>query len=719
MKNKFLLFLFLLSSSLVFGTIRNVSTFSGTTWGTSDTALVNNNFTLDTSVSIGAWWFPAGETYTLSKTGTQTVTLNNNGLFFKDSSSGAKAYPDSFAILGSGTAMISSGAGTITGGATIWYFAGNDTVGMLKTSTYRRKRIAAGASLTELTGSNFATSSTTGPVLVIGNNGVLNSISGNMSMQTAGDLYSLGTGTTITFVSPQILTSGTGGKIVTLPSITATNTQIVMRANAVGDTIRLTGNHSWSGNILTSSSSATVRSVFDFNDYNFSCSLLRYGASVAHTTGWIYTYFGNGTHTIGTFGDTRDSAATPSTAKCYFEGATFNITGNVFLMKNTLYEPGTSQLNLTGSAAQSVTSYGQPFYDFTVNNSGTGNISFADSLYCEGDLSLLDGKVLLGRASVYDYLNTTNDSVIQSDTCIIRGSYTRNNDKTRRTGGAMSFRGDDNATITLLDDGSLGLMTVRKSSPSATITAGSNIKAARIIDSIGAIKMLSYSLQCTTLTNYSSGLQCAAVTMDTLRSFASATLGGGTIVQWNWLADGIAHTMAQGTTLTTTSMSGFGGTSGSPDSLIGSGTGATLTAPKCTVSYAYVTKMTATNTMYLDSHSTTGGSNTGVKSLSYTGATLSASTGAPTTSITVTAGNGLVGGTAKIGAVEVDNWSVTDNQTATFDVPDMAAGTYEVMICNSDEDTLVIVGGFTVESATTGRKRWQYRKFSFGTGFSF
>lgn len=109
---KILLFLFGLVA-LVGATQQTLSgSSSGWTVAATDTIIINGNATIDSDVSCVAFWMPGGTAHTLTKSGTRTMSLSGGGNCLIDSTTGATSWPDSVAITGNGSVLISSLAGT-------------------------------------------------------------------------------------------------------------------------------------------------------------------------------------------------------------------------------------------------------------------------------------------------------------------------------------------------------------------------------------------------------------------------------------------------------------------------------------------------------------------------------------------------------------------------------------------------------------------------------
>lgn len=713
---KILVFYILFSALLLgvaFATQNTVSgNFSGASIAATDTVILGGNAVVDGGpYTFKALWMPAGANYTLTESGTSIVTLTGDGMFWKDSTTGAKTYPDSIAVLNtSGQMRISSQVGSFSfSSGTSWHFAGDDTIYDFKGLSGKHLHNKTKTVLQNTTSSTgFLYVSGTMLVLEENSKFIVNSNGIAFNFNSDGDFISMANGASISGSGSIRVNAGSGANI-TVDTFCYSGTSsggfsLTSAGNvAAGSSTSLTQGVCCEKSLNIYKNSGGFGFTFNTNGYPINGTTLMNGNG--STTSGSQCTFNYGASVLNfPFGFLSTSQnANPS--QINWQTCTASWGGNFAYGSQTSADPGTSLHIFNGSAAQVVTSAGESFAYLTIQNTGTATVIFADSTYCLYDFSALDGRDSIGRLYVGgNYTNTSNDSVFHYDTTIIAGSFLRDNDKTKRDGGAMSFRGVNNGTITLQDAGSCGRLTIRKSVPSATMTAAANLRAHRILDSVGALKMLSYSLACTTLTSYSSGLQCAAVTLDTLNAHASGILGGGTITRWNWRANGIAWTMATGTTLTVSSVDGIGGTTEAPDTLQGAGAGSTYTGPQDTLSHTRVALLTCTNPLYLDSSANTGGNNTNVRSLSYTGATLSSATGLAGDTIGISTGNGLVGGAASIGDSAV-TLTVVNSDSGYIVVPlAMPVGTYDVKIWNSDADTVTLSGGMIVPSSSIRRR---------------
>jgi hypothetical protein len=457
------------------------------------------------------------------------------------------------------------------------------------------------------------------------------------------------------------------------------------------------------GILVNTTSSATTGSKWVFIGDSVICANFKPQTT---TPGIDSTWYGSTIYRIGAMDGTGTATGTSvrmwQTSKWFCSGNwtrqnSATITGDV----------GTSTVTMDGTGAQVVTSYGKQYYNFTVNNSGTTTVKFADSLSCLGDLTLIDGRDSIGHSQCRHYINSSNDSVFHTDTTIINGDYYRNNAKVSRLGGKISFRGPVDGTIILMDAGKMGPVSIRKTG-GHKMTAATDIRAWRILDSIGALKMATFALACTTLTVSDTGLQCAAVTLDTLNSNKGGTLGGGAITRWNWLADGIGYTLTAATKTTVPTLNGFGGTPSNPDSIISSSAGMDTITYRQDTSKApvYLRGQYMTYAYYLDSSSHTGGNNHNVKSLSYTGITLNTATAKHGDTVRFYTANGLgfgIGWGAYINDVSIGDGSVyyTEDPDSGWVVipPTAPVGIDTLKVYNYDQDTVKVL--LTITSSTS------------------
>lgn len=411
------------------------ATFKGTTWGTSDTAIANANFTIDTSVTIGALFFPAGQTYTLTNSGTQTITLSNTGVAWKDSSSGAKTYPPSIVFNGASSRLVISNASSaITATNTDLTFNGTTSCELLANNAITVKSITLGASavLTYNGSANYLTVS--GPAPFTFTNGGTFTCNKVMTLQltASGNVPVISAGTPTINGSGTIAINQFGNSVVmTIPAITTTGTLNIIAgvsANYTGTAVNLAGNLSCAGNVtLGGSGAGTIQQITtNTNGFSVSCGTLTLGGSSATGTNYSVLNCSTSVFTVSSFvGSTTAKQTTINMAT-----STWTCSGNwTFGPLHTIIGSVTQSVTITNTST--VTSNGKTFPGYFVCNASAKTIAFADKFKCAGNLTLTAGKVAFfkGRDSVLgDYTNSftaTTDTVNKIDTMYNFGSWTR------------------------------------------------------------------------------------------------------------------------------------------------------------------------------------------------------------------------------------------------------------------------------------------------------
>lgn len=387
------------------------ATFKGTTWGPSDTAVANANFTIDTSVTIGALWFPSGQTYTLTNIGTNTIILSNTGIAWKDSSSGAKTYPSSIVFNGASAQMlISSGAGNVSGSNCNIAYNGITSCQLTdhKSITLKSLTLGTKAILTN-NGSVATTFSSTTTNCTLGD-------SSTFTVNRAISFLNSGNGTNFHLIGNGVTVNGSavitwylnGSVTVNFPKYTYTgsaNTDILSQSGS-SPTLNVTGNIDCNGGLRLYNNNASTSYTIKFNTASFSCATFQYGGNNA--TGSMNIAFGSGTHRISTFNIFNTGSTTDS-----LQSANFICSGNFSFGSNHTVIPGTSKISTTGTC--SFTSAGKAVYDLT---DSLGALTFADSATIINDFSILSGNssattwsgygIYVGGDFVHDGTGTIN-----------------------------------------------------------------------------------------------------------------------------------------------------------------------------------------------------------------------------------------------------------------------------------------------------------------------
>jgi hypothetical protein len=589
----------------------NTTWSAGSPPGVSDTVYRGNfNDTLNANYTIKSYVSETGKTGAHIRNGYK-LTITGSGISYTDDGTGVRDYGIGLYITGDDALVsISSALGTVTATSCTLSIAGNrDSIFHNKAIIWNQLKVAPTDTIAINSAGAMTMTSANTPLVVETNCRVKFYNNQNFNRSTTGMLANIGSGTTFLLGNTQFRVAASGIKD-TFPGIIASsisNGLYIQTSAAFAQPCSLY----ISGKINIGNSAASILNVTDAN--NTSSSIFFEGDSVIcntiklrglNTPGYTKNVFAGSTKFIIT---TFSSVSTTATNEyLYWQNAKIFYTGSLSYWVTLNVDPGFSSWTLTSSGGQTITSSGKQFYDLTVNNSGTATIKYIDSLSLLGDFYAQNGRDSIGRLSCVDYTNSTDDSVFHYDTTIITGNYYRNNAKVSRVGGIVSFRGTT--------AGKMGPLCVRR--PGKKMTALSDIRASRVLDTLGALKMGTYALACTTLTVRDTGLQCAAVILDTLNSYKGGTIGGGSVGRWNWLTDGLKYVNASATTLNITSVSGLGGSVGLLDTLTATAACSLAFAGTQTVTASYVyaknIRLQAEDSLILtDGTSINGGGNSG------------------------------------------------------------------------------------------------------------
>ena len=527
---KILLILALLPG-LAFATTNNLSgNFSAGSILATDTVILAANAVVDGGpYTFKALWIPAGTDYTLTESGTSILTLTGNGIFWKDSSTGAKTYPDSIAVLNtSGQMRISSQAGAFGfSSGTSWHFAGNDTIydfkGMGGKHLHKMTKTVL-QNTTSSTGFLYVS----GTMLVLEENAefIVNSNGISFNFNADGDFISMANGASISGSGSIRVNAGSGADITV-------DTFCYSGTSSGGFSFTSSGNIAAGSSVSLTQGICCMKSLniykasggfgFTFNSENYPMNGTTLMNGNGSSTSGANCTFNYGSSILSFPFGFLSSSQNVNQSQINWQTCTASWGGNFTYGTNTTADPGTSLHTFNGTGAQVITSAGKSFYDLTINNTGSDiatPVSFADSATLTGDLTLTDGPVNFNGIgiSAVDYTYTTADSV-RDGRLWLSGNYTRAAGASKCDTSGQHIRFSAAASHTMTAAGKV-YAKVTTSGP-LTITGGATIAA------------LSYGI------------------------------------------DGIPVTVAEGTTITVGTAS-IGGTSGSPDTLQGAGAGATL-----------------------------------------------------------------------------------------------------------------------------------------------
>jgi hypothetical protein len=448
------IFLFvILMVCVAFATQQSVSgNASGWTVASTDTLILNGNATIDASFTCTAFWIPSGTTYTLSKSGSgRVVTLTGGGIFWKDSSTGTKTYPDSIKhTTNDGVMRVSSLSGTLTATSTHLSFAKNDTLSDYKISTYQTLTIADDVTVT-VTGANVSFTNS-GPCIVFKNGGALNCLNQvTCNMNSNSDAY------TVTAGSPQIIGSSilnlrgnAASSTVTLPALTlaGTTTLNVRHGSTFTTTYTMTG--VVSGKTLQLNTASTGTTTFRTGNYNLAAgSGLSFGPNNAGST-WLGVW-GSSTITASAVNGTSYNTGTGTDS---LQTSTWIDSGNFTWPSNRTVIPGTSVFYSTPASGvtATITNNNKSWYNFKVNGAAgtTAKTLLADSLTVLGNLIDSTGKFFTAGNNINltgDFYRYSTDSISMSTT---RVTLNKQNALWYRR-AAIFDRGTRSATIAALN----------------------------------------------------------------------------------------------------------------------------------------------------------------------------------------------------------------------------------------------------------------------------
>jgi hypothetical protein len=443
------------------------------------------NDTMNANYTIAAFVCIAGTAGTHWRNG-YTLTVTSN-LGYVDDGTGTRDMGTGLTANGaSGTIHFGSTLGTVT--ATACVLTMNGTTAMVidddkgitaKSLTLGENAVTtnSGAQITWYVNAGTPLTMTNGGTFTLNKDIVISST-------TSATIYSLTgsyviNGNSILYLYIDTKNGNVGPNTWTLPSLTMGGTVGLVMQNILANsvyTFNVTGNISVGGVCNILSSAALAQLTVNIPSYNLTCGTMKLGQSTVNSSTCTIN-FGTGVYTITSM-TILNIAYVSGGHFNNFQTSTWTCSGAWTFGSNHTVDPGTSIVNLTGTAAQTITSNGKQFNDLTVNNSGTGTVKFADSLSLLGDLTLTDGRDTCVFISCDDYYNATNDSVFQTDSLKIRGSYYRNNAKIKRTAGVIYFYGTANGTINLVDAGIMGITVINR--PGKTVSTFSTTRFSQL-----------------------------------------------------------------------------------------------------------------------------------------------------------------------------------------------------------------------------------------------
>jgi hypothetical protein len=242
------------------------------------------------------------------------------------------------------SALVSSTGGantTVTGSAPITFVNGG-------TLTINASRI-----LTNLTASGSSITITAGSPTIV-NNGA-----GNCNFSIAGN--------NITNTIPAMTLSGSAGYL------------FAVNAGNTGAIFELGGTFSTSTAAITIQQTRADPSDMTFNTNNYSLTCGSFTIGVSDVSGKLTVNFGSSVISISSI-VASDLTYTTGFSRLNFQTSQWTCTGAWTFGSNHTVDPGTSLVNLTGSAAQTITPNGKLFYDVTINRVTAGTCTFSGAV---------------------------------------------------------------------------------------------------------------------------------------------------------------------------------------------------------------------------------------------------------------------------------------------------------------------------------------------------
>lgn len=403
---------------------------SGLTIAATDTITVGGNSTIDASGSFVAFWLPSGQTYTLAVSGSRTLTLSGNNIFWKDSTSGTKTYP-SIVANGNGVMRISSGSGTIASGSELT-FNGIDTLNDNKGVVWGPLNVGSLASLAI----NGAVSNSSGPINFADSGNLMLTRQLSMGFTTNRKYFGLsGRNPTITLNANTFFNHNAANTVDTMPGLTiaGSGTMTIRPAGSfVGCKSHLGGNFRYLGPLTIRLSNASSALSFYTNGYSLSTGAFNFGSGNATGT-TISLNLSNSTLNCLSINFATDNLGTIYDS---LGSATINDSTDFTLGSGHTLVSGTSTLKFIGGAKSTFTAIdsNRVFYNIEIAKTASAACSTAGttSLKCN-EFRITSGRAVINCPLICNsYLNLSTDtSVMLGDKYIATSFYRASTANTR------------------------------------------------------------------------------------------------------------------------------------------------------------------------------------------------------------------------------------------------------------------------------------------------
>lgn len=604
-----------------------------------DTLFITSGSLTSTAGNITTKYLSTAGAGAVTWSGKTLTTTNGMNL----THTGTSNLGNGITMSGNGALVFGSGIGAVTGTSCAITCNGIDTItdnkGAAPMSLAVNENTYFGGSATEIF------SSATIPLTIAANKMLTVAASAVLRFYrtTAGYLVTMGDGASINLGAGSSFQLRINAHVKdTLPAMNFTGTGTVTYYCAgdapTTDFLFLSGNQSTAGALTILLTGTT----FDANGYNINCG----GTFSTSSNGdGAKYYLRNGKHHFKIF-----SGIAGNTRTIYCSTSFDTVSGSITILSNTTFNADASVWIIDSTST--VTSNGKWFYDFTINNSGSGFITLADSLRDSGDVTITDGPFSSGTK----YMRMVDFTVTSTDSQDYHSSH-------RAIFGDMTLGAGLHRNIT-------GTYDTFAAGAAHTITTNGNTLASVV------------------------GLGRLAIN------------GGSTIARLT-LADGIKVTLEKGLkiTLTAGDSTDLSGSAGALDTIVSStaGTRDTLSIPTGANIYHHLClkdQDVKNDTIFLDSTCRTDGNNRGVvKSLSYyASSTFSLPSKIrknDTVRITCNGGFTPTGNHVRIGSDTLLSVTRTSYKAAWGIAPAAISGKELVTIRNSDLDTVTLYSRFS------------------------
>jgi parallel beta-helix repeat protein len=403
-----------LNSNIAFAATRTWSSSASTDMGkstnysgsgpllTTDDLVFNNtsviNATATSTIDVGSITIASTYSGAWNNAG-QTLTVEDNTGFSDDGITGAHNYGNGITLNGASAILhIGHGVnGTITSSNCAITMNGTTAMILDDAKNTYFKSLNLGASSVVAASSTATFQSATIP-FAIGNNSNLTINSGqtlNIVRTTTGDLFSAGTGYTITSTGQLYFMANANNITLSMPALIVSGNGSVWLSNngtCTGVTMQFTGTQSYTTGLYLSLN-ATSQFVYNFNNQSVSVGHLIIDPWTSPTTGSTIVNYTNSHISVTAYAPNHNYATTEN-----FGSSQWTDSGNWTFGSNHTINASTSLVTFTNTAT--IHNHGQSFHDVAINDAGAGKIiTLSDNLTAH-NLNIISAKKLNASSTV-------------------------------------------------------------------------------------------------------------------------------------------------------------------------------------------------------------------------------------------------------------------------------------------------------------------------------